>query len=471
MNFEFASELPCTKELAFQYHERFGALERLIPPWEPIRIARSDRSIHSGAEVLLRMQLGLFSQSWLARHEIYDPPHQFSDRQLLGPFASWNHVHRFEDNPHSESHCRLIDRIEYQLPFGKLGQWLGQGFVERKLDRTFNYRHAITQLDLDLQKRLHAIDSSNASSKTIAITGSRGLVGSEIVRLLHVLGHRVIRIERIGKTSTSMHQPMANERATRWNPATGLKQPNDLEEVDAVIHLAGQGIADKRWSESVKEDLRRSRVESTQALSRQLSQLKQPPKVFVSASGVGIYGHAPGKDCREDDTRGNDFLARLAADWEEASSVLQSSNTTRVVHGRLGIVLSQRGGALKKMLPIFRLGLAGKLGSGQQQWSWIDLEDAAAAFVWLALHPTADGPYNLVANSHRNGEFTKQLSSLLRRPAFLPAPAWLLRSVLGEMADAMLLTCTRATNDRLLATGYPMRYAVLEDSLRHSLGL
>ncbi len=476
MIFERAVELQASIDACFAFHERPGALSRLIPPWEAVTIRRTDNSLEPGSEVLLETGIFGMNLKWLARHEALDRPKLFIDRQVSGPFAAWRHEHRFESiGPGS---TKLVDRVEYTLPFGKVGAAMGRSFIERKLNAMFDYRHRITRQDLDFARVILSVSNDNVSQKKIAVTGSNGLIGSHVVSLLSTLGHQVIRIERSAieanrrGSADSVRLPLEGRSATSifWNPRHGLDCPEQLDGIDAVIHLAGKGIGDGRWTKSMKAELTRSRVEATTLLAQQLSLLAKPPKAFVSASGVGIYGHRGESIVDESEPAGDDFLGKLAWQWEQASKSLVECGT-RVCIGRLGVVLTPKGGALAKMLPMFRFGLGGRLGSGKQYWSWIGHEDAASALVWLALNPRCQGPYNLAAGSVANKEFTRVLARTLRRPAFLPVPEMVLRIAMGEMADGLLLNSTRVIGSRLLASGYPMRQIDLSQTFHELLGV
>ncbi len=476
MIFERAIELPASIDACFAFHERPGALSRLIPPWESAAIVRSDESLEPGSEVLLKIRILGWNVPWLARHETLDRSKLFTDRQVSGPFADWRHEHRFEAI--GPERTKLVDRIEYELPFGKLGAALGRSFIERKLSAMFDYRHRITRQDLEFAKAIVSANKVPSPQKRIAVTGSNGLIGSHIVSLLSTLGHQVVRLERGSvkenlKSSTRSNRSLNAARSVTsvlWNPQSGLDCPQELDGIDAVIHLAGKGIGDRRWSKRVKAELTRSRVEATAVLSQQLSKLSKPPSVFVSASGIGIYGHRGESIIDESEPAGDDFLGKLAFQWEQASKSLVDCGA-RVCVGRLGVVLAPQGGALAKLLPLFRFGLGGRIGSGKQYWSWIGHEDAASALVWLALNPQCQGPFNLVAGSVTNQAFTKVLAAVLRRPACLPVPGFALRIAMGEMADGLLLNSTRAIGSRLLATGYPMRQIDLSQTFHELLGV
>ncbi len=477
MLFERSVELPARIEESFAYHERPGALGRLIPPWEQATIKRCDGSLKPGSEVLLQTRFGLLSLDWLARHKLYDSPRMFSDKQITGPFSKWYHEHLFESM--GETRTKLTDRIQFEIPFGAIGKFFGEAFVEQKLNAMFGYRHRVSYDDLVFGEALLKKSGGLPSSKTVAISGSHGLIGSGVVSLLSVLGYQVIRLERPTSKKFASPSSLGNcddshsvfkPRSIVWDPNQGLANSEQLNGIDAVIHLAGKGIADSRWTKKTKQELVRSRIDATEILANQLALLPEPPKAFVSASGIGIYGDRSDDVCDETQPASHDFLGELAKRWEQASSRLTACGT-RVSCARLGIVLTPRGGALAKMLPIFRWGIGGRLGSGKQYWSWIDYQDAVSAFVWLALNPECLGSYNLAAGAVTNQVFTKELSKVLARPAWMPVPAFAIRAAMGEMADGLLLNSTRASGEHLLETGYPLRQNVLGLALRDMLGV
>ncbi len=234
-----------------------------------------------------------------------------------------------------------------------------------------------------------------------------------------------------------------------------------MESVDAIVHLAGRSIASSRWTDAEKKRIRDSRVAATRRLVQQLVELNRPPAVFMGASAIGIYGDTGDKIVEEDHPSNDDFLASVARDWEEAVDPLRSQ--ARVAHARLGIVLSSRGGALAKVLPLFRWMFGGRLGAGTQYWSWIALEDCVRAIVWMLENETASGPYNVVAPQPvTNAEFTRQLAKAVHRPVGLPVPKFALRIAMGEMADALLLCSCRVRPSRLLASGFQFNHSTLQ---------
>jgi uncharacterized protein (TIGR01777 family) len=295
----------------------------------------------------------------------------------------------------------------------------------------------------------------------VAVTGASGLVGSALVAHLTTGGHEVLRLVR---------RSPRGEGEAQWDPAGGALDGAALEGVDAVVHLSGENVAGGRWTRARKARLQDSRIESTQLLARTLASLKRPPKVLLSTSAVGYYGSQDDRWLTEESSVEDDFLGRLAVDWEAAATPAAEAGI-RVVHPRLGLVLSPAGGALGKMLLPFRAGLGGVVGPGTQYMSWVAMDDVLGAFHHAMVHEDLQGPFNLVSPEPvTNREFTKTLGRVLRRPTLTPAPAFALRLVLGEMADATLLASSRVRPVALQQSGYAFRFPTLEGALRHLLG-
>lgn len=462
--FEWSSEFSCSAEKLFRYHANPGAIDRLIPPWEKVSVLRRSDSIDVGAEVVLQQRIGLLKLRWLARHTKLDEPWSFQDTQISGPFQSWQHDHLFE--PTSSDRSLLHDLIHFDLPWSPLSN-PAIPMVRGILKRMFVYRHETTRRDLELQDYL---DRWLAGRRLrIGITGSSGLIGSRLVALASVLGHQVVRITRPESRSIITDGGMVGYPVV-WDVNSGFSDLDAMQNLDAVVHLGGFGIAERRWTEETKRKIRTSRIDGTQALVRALRSLSDPPKAFVCASGVGIYGDCGDRECFEDTDPANDFLGEVAKDWEGAARAYEQSGN-RVAMGRLAMVLHPRQGALAKMLPLFRWGLGGRIGSGKQHWSWIHVDDAAAAFLFLASCPDATGPFNFAApHATTNNEFTRLLGRAVSRPAWFPAPAPALRIALGEMADSLLLASTRAVPQKLDRMDFPFRARRLEDALGQLLG-
>lgn len=302
----------------------------------------------------------------------------------------------------------------------------------------------------------------------VAITGASGLVGSELVRRLNKQGTQLFSLRRSSTKTNSNRSPKSTDEADSisWNPATGVDNPEQLESLDAIVHLAGRSIGAARWSAREKELLRDSRVQATERLVDQIAKLKVKPKLFFSASAIGIYGDTGGKWVDEVSNAASDFLGALAADWERASQPLIEMGV-RVVHARFGVILAKHGGALAKMLPLFRWGLGGVLGDGKQFMSWISLNDCCRAIQHLMDNASLSGAFNIVSpNPVTNREFTKTLGSDMHRMTFLPVPKFALRLGLGEMADALLLTSCRVQPRRLIDSGFTFEQPTLEQALK-----
>ena len=296
----------------------------------------------------------------------------------------------------------------------------------------------------------------------VVVSGASGLIGSEVVADLRRTGHRVRCLVR---------RPAGPEEIT-WNPASDQLDPAQLEGVDGVIHLAGESIG-TRWSRDRKIRIRQSRVRGTRLLSQTLAKLHPPPGVMISASAVGIYGDREDELLTELSSPGDpgrDFLVSVCLDWEAAADPARAAGV-RVVHPRMGVVLSPKGGALQKMLLPFRLGAGGRVGSGKQWMSWIALADVIGAMRHILANESLRGPVNLSApEPTTNRDFTRILARTLGRPAVLPVPAVALRAVLGEMADYTLLSSARVLPARLVESGYRFEHSHLEPALRAMLG-
>ena len=295
----------------------------------------------------------------------------------------------------------------------------------------------------------------------LAVTGASGLIGSALVPYLAEVGHETIRVVR---------RPPRRDDEIRWDPAGGEIDGEGLEGVEGVVHLSGENVASGRWTEARKARLRESRIGSTRLLARTLASLRRPPKVLVSASAIGYYGSQGDRWLTESSPADDGFLGRLSVDWE-ASAAPAAEAGIRVVHPRLGLVLSSTGGALGKMLLPFRAGLGGVVGPGTQYMSWVAMDDVLGALHHALISDALEGPFNVVAPEPvTNREFTKALGRVLGRPTVTPVPAFALRMTLGEMADATLLASARVRPRRLEETGYAFQFPALEGALRHVLG-
>lgn len=456
MRFTFRTELPDhTPEEVFDWHERRGALERLTPPWADVDVLQRAGGIRDGGTVDLRIQRGPTSFRWQLRHRDYEHGRQFRDEQVSGPLKSWVHTHRFLRG--SAGGTTAVDEIEVEPPLGSAGAALGPSLIERELQRLFRFRYQ--RLFTDLARHAAFADRPRLS---VAITGSSGLIGRNLADFLTTGGHDVIRIVRDSRTlgGTSIF----------WNPSSGVLDENDLRRVDAVVHLAGEPIAPGRWTEERKRAIKQSRIRGTELIARTLARMRNGPKVLVSSSAVGFYGDRGSTPVSESDRSGRGFLAEVCRAWEGATKPAERAGI-RVVTLRTGVVLSRKGGALGQMLLPFKMGVGGRLGSGKQYLSWIDLDDLVAMIHHALYDAALRGPVNATApNPVTNATFTSALGRVLGRPTVIPVPAFAVKAAFGELGTEALLWGQRAIPTKAAETGFDFFYEGVEDSLRFQLG-
>lgn len=279
----------------------------------------------------------------------------------------------------------------------------------------------------------------------VAISGSSGFIGTALVGRLRSAGHEILRLVR---------HPPANPNEIFWDPVGGGLDTRPLEGVEAVVNLSGESLGNRRWTPSFKELIHDSRIRSTTVLAASLASLNDPPRVLVSASGINVYGSDRGRDrIDEDFPAGDDFLAKVCIDWEAATSPARAAGIA-VCHPRFGIVIDASGGALRRMLPLFRLGLGGTLGGGEQYWSPVSLTDAVSALQFLVEQHGCVGAYNVTSPEPvTNAEFSRTLAQALNRPMLLPVPGFGLRLALGEYSE-IITGSLRVLPARLLDTGF-----------------
>lgn len=288
------------------------------------------------------------------------------------------------------------------------------------------------------------------------LTGSSGLIGKTLQPLLRESGYQITRLVR---------RPAEKEDERSWDPGVERLSTRTLEGCDVLIHLAGENIAVGRWTEKQKQKIRESRVHSTRILAEAIAGMAQPPKAFIVASATGYYGDRGDEILDEDSPPGEGFLADVCLAWEQAADPCRER--TRVCHVRTGIVLSPDGGALGTMLTPFKLGVGGKVGSGNQYMSWVSIRDAARIFQFAANTDSLVGPVNNVApHPVTNREFTKTLGKVLFRPTLFPLPGVAAKAVLGEMAEELLLASTRVLPTKATEHGFQFEHPELETALR-----
>lgn len=452
--FSFTSRIARPAREVFAWHERPGAFERLCPPWENVELLSATGGLRDGARVTVRNKIGPFSTTWRVEHRDYSAGVQFRDVQVSGPFAEWEHVHRFE--PDGPDACRLTDSIRYRIPGGVLGRAVTGRFVRRKLERLFAWRHATTKADIE-----RASPAGAMTPRRILVAGGSGSVGRALIPLLTTQGHTVLRLVR--------RAARAVDEVT-WDPRDGILDAAALEGVDAVINLSGENVAGGRWTQARRDRILSSRVDATRTLVKAIREARRKPEVLVSASAVGFYGNRGDEELTEESEIGHGFLPEVCLAWETHAEGAARVGV-RTVQLRFGVVLTPQAGALAKLLPVFRAGVGGRIGDGRQRMSWIGIDDAIGAILHVIENSHCAGPVNAVAPTPvTNQEFTATLGAVLHRPTLLTVPAVVLRGVLGTMADETLLVSARALPGKLTASGYAFRHAELSQALVHVLG-
>ncbi|MBU2510869.1 TIGR01777 family oxidoreductase [bacterium] len=438
----------------FSWHERDGAIERLSPPWDPLKVIFKSGGIKPEAVVILGMKEGLFKYKWHAIHTDYEKNRLFRDKQTRGPLSSWVHTHRFEAL--KGGRCSLEDTIEYKPYFSIFSKYILDSFIRKKLNRIFAYRHKTTAADLELHQKFAYLPR-----KKVLISGASGLLGQKLIPFLKTGGHSVLTLVRT---------PPKTEDEIFWDPSRGILKAADLVGVNAVINLSGENVGEGRWSKAKKRRIVESRVSSTRLLSETVSALTPKPDVFISASATGYYGDCQAETVTEDSGPGSGFLSSVCRQWENAAQPALDSGI-RTVFMRIGVVITPEGGALGKLLLPYRFGLGGRVGSGKQYLSWIGIDDTLASFYWALMNGSISGPVNVVSpNPVSYLEFSGTLASVLSRPAFVPLPTSLVKLIFGEMGVEGLLFSTKAIPARLMDTGFYFRHSNLEEVLKHVLG-
>ena len=448
MGLEYSSVIDAPIYEVFDWHTRPGAFTRLTPPWQPGHLIAEADSLASGRAVL-GLPGGL---RWVADHQpdFYDPPRRFVDSIGSDGPASlpvklavrWQHTHDFEEVAGGQT--RVIDRVATPVP-------------ARALRPMFRYRHHQLADDIAAHRTAAA---HGLTPLTVAITGASGLVGAQVAAFLSTGGHRVVRLVR---------HPTDKPDERQWDPDD--PDPGLLAGVDAVIHLAGASIAG-RFTDHHRAAIRDSRIGPTRRLAELIAQSSDGPRVLVSASAIGYYGYDRGEESlTEDSGRGDGFLAEVVADWEDATAPAERAGI-RVVRVRTGIVQSPAGGTLRLLRPLFAAGLGGRLGSGQQWFSWIGVDDLVDVYHRALWDTDLSGPVNAVAAEPvRNVDYTRVLAHVLRRPALLPVPPLGPVALLGQQgARELALANQRVLPARLLQAGHRFRRPDLEQTLRHLLG-
>ena len=467
--FERTSRYPYPRSTVFAWHTRPGAFARLSPPGMVTALKPHTDGINVGseAELLISHPLvaGLLPDiprpgarkgapigvRWLVRHVELVSNERFVDEQVRGPFKSWRHEHHFADGPGGST--IITDRVIWELPVTLPGR-LDQALVEMQLDGLFAFRERQLRDDLDLHTRLAA------SPRRVVVAGASGLVGTQLCALLTSGGHHVTRLVR----TSAKGKP----DAARWDPAAHKLDPRILEGADAVVNLSGHSIGG-RFTRGHKGKVLTSRLDATATLAGAAAEAKVP--TLVQASAIGYYGpRRPNELLTEDSAPGDGFLAATVRAWEAAAQPAADAGV-RVALLRTGIVLSEGGGALAPQVPLFSLGVGGRLAAPDAWFSWVGLDDVARAYVHTILTDVVEGPTNLVGpRPVTHQEFATTLGRVLHRPAVVPTPAIGPKLVLGaEGYDEMIDTDQRVSAAKLGESGFWFAQGTLAEALRHAL--
>ena len=457
--FEHRAEHNANITEIWNWHNSQGALRRIMPEWESIK-PMNVGVIENDDETIFQVKIGPIKKTWVARHHSVIAGETFADRMIRGPFSAWNHVHNFEST--SDNNTMIHDHIEYKLPFHILTGWSAGITVLPRLRQMFKYRSNRVTNDI---RQIQA--TAELPRQKVLVSGSTGMIGLQLCAFLEAAGHEVHRLIRV---NTKLPPDVNSSQIIRWNDRTGEVLEGDFNGFDTIIHLAGAGIGDKRWSKKRKQLIRDSRVIPTENLSRIISTLDQPPKTLMCGSAIGFYGDRGTEVLTESSSAGNDFVTDLCSQWEKATYEAKKVGI-RVINLRSGIVVTPLGGALVKLLRPAKLGGGGPVGGGRQMQSWISLDDEIFAIHHLMMNDTCVGAYNLTSpNAVSQKQFARILGRVLRRPALLPLPGFVIKILFGEMGQKLVLEGQNVQPKRLQESGFEFTYPNLEMCLRNCLG-
>lgn len=447
--FEFRSEFEFSVEKLFSYHEKKGVVSRLIPPWDQVVVKKEPENIiDADAEFLVNL-IPLLSFHWVAKHTEYVKNKQFKDIQITGPFRKWEHTHIFEAIGADRSF--LVDSVEFEPLFSLFSKIFAEKMILSKLKKTFRYRHAVTKNDIDFINRY-----PDFGAFVIGVAGSSGLIGSELIPFLRVLGCRLYRIVR---------NPTDKQDEIFFD-IKNAELKNIREPLDIVINLAGEPIAEGCWTEKKMRSIYESRVVFTKQLISALKKLDTPIKHFINSSAIGFYGDSKEK-LLEDSPKGVGFIPDLCRDWELATEN-QLFKTTIL---RIGVVLTPKGGALKQFIKFIDLNMGATFGGGDHFISWIAMDDLLYSIAHI-IYNRLEGVFNLVAPEPiTQKEIVDTISRKLRRLRILNLNKKSVELIYGKLGREVLLASSYVIPKRLLDSGYRFYFPYLDAAIDHLLGL
>ncbi|MEK9726987.1 MAG: TIGR01777 family oxidoreductase [Candidatus Margulisiibacteriota bacterium] len=443
MQFSKVSTVLAPPKFVYDWHARDGAFNRLLPPWESVKIMDTVGPFDERFTQLQMKRFGI-AMNWLAQHVDVVPGQEFTDIQVKGPFKSWRHTHQFL--PLSDIRTKMIDTIDLRLPLHFVSKLFGGWSLKRDIIRMLNYRHEILKHDLKL------LNDHPLEPQVIGITGASGMIGQHLTHFLKAAGHTVKHFVRKDRPDWS-HEIC-------WDPEVGIM--GDFSDLNVIIHLAGESIASPiRWDQQKKNRIRRSRVRSTQAIVTQLSEMTHQVHTFICASAVGIYSSSQ-QPKTEAGPKGDRFLSKVVADWEAACDPIRDS--IRVVNARFGTVLHPSGGVVKRLNPLMKLGALGRVGRGDQYTSWVSLDDAIRSVYFMIANQALTGPVNVVApHPQTQLDWIKEWAKAVIRPAVAPLPETVVSNVMGEMGEELLLQSLRVVPKKLMAAQFPFQLTTMRD--------
>jgi uncharacterized protein len=461
-SFTRRTSIPVSTEDLFEWHSRPGALERLTPPWQVVEIGEHE-GISEGAKAYLRIGKRFLTTRWEIEHREYEPGEAFTDVQIKGPFARWEHTHRMLPDDIDARLSILEDRVDYELPVSRMSQPLAGRHAERELVRMFGYRHRVIQEDLLRHQ------ASGLSPLTIAVTGSTGLIGSVLVPFLTTAGHTVVRVVRSRNEQVALALS-DQERTAFWDPANAYVEAGAFEGVDAVIHLAGESLFGKRWTRRQRARILDSRARGTRLLADTLAAMERPPGILLSASGSGYYGDRGHEVVTEGFPPGAGFLPDVCLAWERATSSAAAAGI-RVCRLRFGPVLAPGHGLMALLLPVFRAGLGGTIGRGATWVSWVAIDDVLYALLHMIAREDIFGPFNVSApHPCTQRKLADTLAHVLGRDAPVRIPASAVDVLVGRDARIAATASIRMMPERLSNSAFEFAYPHLTDALEHLLG-
>ena len=441
MNFQNDCRVPFSRDAVVKWYSSSGAFLRLAPSFDRIQAPGLAPGVSDGLVASFHLGVGPLEFEWRSVHQV-EPNGDFTDEMLKGPFAKWKHHHQFITDGEG---TRLLDQVHWEGPFLPLFSPFFKGEVNGSLKRNFNYRLRRLIHDLSRHQKF-----KNQPRLKIGITGPTGVIGTALSAFLSTGGHEVYHFVR--------RQPK-HEREIYWNPKTQEIDTDKVRNLDAVIHLAGENVAGKRWSPEFKKEVLDSRVLGPRLIAKTLASLTEKKRHFISASAIGIYSGG--------------FLGEVCEAWEKATESAQNNTNVKVTIARIGVVLTSKGGALKELTLPTLLGAGGKMGPGTQPISWISQDDVISALYELLMNPDAnEAVYDLVSpNPIEQQDLSRTLARVLKRPHLFTIPAFVIKAVFGQMGEEVLLSGQAVVPKGLQSLGFHYEFSELEDVLKFELGL